>query len=109
MSLTGSGGVLARRAAIAPGAQHATLRFDVQRSSLEANDFVSVQASRDGFSWSEDRAASTGPANDSQTARVAFDMSRFISADTAIRFVTGMNTALLDRRRGANRQRGDRL
>ena len=96
LSLTGSGASIARRAAIAPGAQHATLRFDVQRSSLEANDFVSVQASKDGFSWSEVGRVK-GPANDSGATRAAFDLSPFISADTSIRFVTGMNTALLDR------------
>ena len=96
LNLTGTGGVIARRAAIAPGAQHATLRFDVQRSALEANDFVSVQASRDGFSFTEVGRVS-GPANDSQSTRVAFDVSPYISADTTIRFVTGMNTALLDR------------
>jgi subtilisin family serine protease len=96
LTLTGNGPSISRRAAIAPGARHATLRFNAWRSGLEANDYVSVQASRDGFSWTEvGRLA--GPANDTQPAKVAFDVSRFVSSDTAIRFVTRMSSSLLDR------------
>ncbi len=86
-----------RAAAIAPGARNATLRFNVWRVSLEATDYVSVQASNDrGQKWTEVGRLS-GPANDSQPAKVAFNISNFISSDTAIRFVTRMNSSLLDR------------
>ncbi len=86
-----------RSAAIAPGARHATLRFNAWRSSLEANDYVSVQASRDGGQKWVEVGRLSGPANDTQPAKVAFDVSNYISADTAIRFVSRMNSALLDR------------
>jgi len=84
LSLTGSGTRLARRASLPPGAVHATLSFDAQRISLESNDFVSVQASGNGgIDWTEvGRLA--GPANDGSSTRVSFDVSPFISSDTAI-------------------------
>ncbi len=86
-----------RSAAIAPGARNATLRFNAWRVNLEANDYVSVQASGDGGQkWSEVGRIS-GPANDTQPAKVAFDISRFIGSDTAIRFVTRLSSSLLDR------------
>jgi hypothetical protein len=69
LTLSGTGAGIARKAAIAPGAQHATLRFDVQRVSLESNDFVSVQASKDGVRWTEVGRVK-GPANDSQLSKV---------------------------------------
>ena len=96
LAFTGSGVRLARRAALPPGAVHATLSFDAQRVSLEAGDFVAVQASRDGgIQWTEvGRIA--GPANDGAAARRSFDVSAFISADTTIRFVTTLSPTLLN-------------
>jgi len=94
--LTGSGTRLTRSASLPPGAVHATLSLDVQRSSLESNDFVSVQASRDGGDvWTEIGRIS-GPANDGAASRVSFDMSPFISSDTSVRLITAMNPTLLN-------------
>ena len=68
-----------------------------------------MQASRDGgINWSEiGRLA--GPATDAAAEQVSFDISAFISADTAIRFVTGMNPTLLNGDSVVHRQSGDPL
>ena len=96
VSISGTGPKLSRRAAIAPGATHALLRFDAQRAALESGDYLSVQASRDGYQWQE-ISRIKGPGNDSQPAHVALDLAPFISADTSIRFVSTMTATLLDR------------
>ena len=80
--------VQASRGALPSRRARSTRRFasTCSASSLEANDFVSVQASRDGYQLEGSRPH-RGPANDAQPTKVAFDISPFISADTAIRFV----------------------
>jgi serine protease AprX len=78
-----------------PGDVSAKLSFDVRRVSLEAGDYVAVQASKDGISWREiGRIA--GPANDASFSRMTFNVSRYVSAATTIRFMSRLNPALLN-------------
>lgn len=95
LAFTGSGGAVTRRASLPPGALKASLSFDLRRVSLETGDSLAVQASRDGIVWRE-IGRINGPANESSFARVTFDMSRFIGADTSVRLVSQLNPTLLN-------------
>lgn len=92
---SGRGAALARTAGLPPGALSASLRLDVRRVSLEADDYVSVQARRGGGAWTE-VGRIKGPANESGFSRVSIDMSRFIGADTTVRLVSQLNPTLLN-------------
>lgn len=93
--LSGRGAALERTAGLPPGALSASLRLDVRRVSLEADDYVSVQARHGGGAWTE-VGRIKGPANDSAVSRVSVDMSRFIGADTSVRLVSQLNPTLLN-------------
>lgn len=95
LAFTGRGGAVTRSAGLPPGALKASLSFDVRRVSLEADDYLAVQASRDGVTWRE-VGRIKGPANESGFWRATFDMSRFIGADTSVRLVSQLNPTLLN-------------
>lgn len=66
----------------------ATLSFQYRRSGLDdANDHIAVQVSTNGSSWTE-LARYAGPGSDSDWQTASFDLSGFLSSNTAIRFVT---------------------
>lgn len=95
LAFTGRGGAVTRKAGLPPGALKASLELSVRRTSLEADDYLSIQASRDGYTWTEiGRVA--GPANDAGFSRLAFDMNNFIGSDTSVRLVSQLNPALLN-------------
>jgi subtilisin family serine protease len=95
LSLKGHGGALTRRAALPPGALHATLSFNAQRHSLQAGDFISVQVSKDGgVSWLEVGRVQ-GAGSDSAQQPLSFDLANFISADTTIRLATNLSTSVV--------------
>lgn len=95
LAFTGWGGGVMRRAGLPPGALKASLSFDLRRASLESDDYLAVQASRDGGAWTE-IGRIKGPANESGFSRAVFDMSSFISADTSVRLVSRLNPTLLN-------------
>ena len=71
------------------GFTSATLSFDYRRQALDnSNDFITVEMSNNGGgSWTEiDRLE--GPATDGAYQSISYDISAYISTDTALRFVT---------------------
>ncbi len=95
LAFTGWGGAVTRRAGLPPGARTASLSFDLRRVSLESDDYLAVQASRDGAAWTE-IGRIKGPANEAGFSRAVFDVSRFIGADTSVRLVSRLNPTLLN-------------
>ena len=95
LSFTGATGTVTRSVGLPPGDVKATLSVDARRVSLEAGDYVAVQASKDGVTWREvGRIA--GPSNDSSFTRMTFNVSRYASASTSIRFVSRLTPTLLN-------------
>lgn len=95
LSFTGASGTVTRSVGLPPGNVSARLSVDVRRVSLESGDYVAIQASKDGISWREvGRIA--GPANDAAFSRMTFNVSRYVSAATSIRFVSRLSPALLN-------------
>jgi len=67
----------------------------VQRQSFGAGDYLSVQASKDGgFTWTEVGRVQ-GAGSDGAYQTVSYDLSKFISADTTVRFAPKMSAPLL--------------
>lgn len=68
---------------------YAALSFQYKRRSFDdANDYVSVQISKDGgFNWSE-LGRFAGPANDSAWQTATFYIQSYAASNTQIRFVT---------------------
>jgi subtilisin family serine protease len=95
LAFTGRGAAVQRTAGLPPGARSALLRFNVRRVSLEADDYVSVQARRGGGAWLE-VGRIKGPANESGFAAASIDISSFIGADTGVRLVSQLNPTLLN-------------
>jgi serine protease AprX len=89
--IIGGHGSIQRRAATPSSSPTVTLKFRVLRGSLEAGDYVSVQASGNaGATWAEvGRIA--GPANDSAFATKSYDITAYRGRNTAIRFVSSMD------------------
>jgi serine protease AprX len=95
LAFTGASGAVARSVGLPPGDVNATLSFDVRRVSLESGDHIAVEASNDGISWREiGRVA--GPANESTYSRMTFDVSRYASSATSIRFVSRLSPTVLN-------------
>jgi hypothetical protein len=77
-----------RDAALPPGATTARLSFLASRVSLEAGDYVSIQATRTRLSpWTE-IGRIQGPANDAGFLSGSVDLTPYISASTSIQFRT---------------------
>ncbi|MBC8446939.1 MAG: S8 family serine peptidase, partial [Chloroflexi bacterium] len=77
-----------RREANLSGTGSAVLSFDYRRKGFEKDHYVAVEISADGgASWKElDRLA--GPATDPDVQFVSYDISSYVSSNTAIRFVS---------------------
>jgi serine protease AprX len=95
LAFTGAGGAITRSVGLPPGDINATLSFDARRVSLESGDHVAVEASKDGISWREIGRV-TGPANDAAFSRLSFNVSRYVSAATSVRFVSRLTPTLLN-------------
>lgn len=95
LAFTGASGAITRSVGLPPGTTDATLSLDVRRASLESGDYVAIQASKDGISWREVGRIS-GPANEPSFSRMTFNVSRYASAATNIRFVSRLTPALLN-------------
>jgi uncharacterized repeat protein (TIGR01451 family) len=77
------------------GYTSAALTFEYRRNSFEATDYVSVEVSSNGgASWAV-LGVFTGTATDSTYLPVSYDISNYISSNTAIRFraSSGMDTS----------------
>jgi hypothetical protein len=79
-------------------AASALLEFSVLRQGLDdANDTVALELSSDGgASWTE-VARYSGPADDAQMQAASLDISAFIAANTALRFIASPNLGAADR------------
>jgi subtilisin family serine protease len=84
-------GAIYRRAATPSSSPAVTLKFKYSRAWLEAGDYVSVQASKNGgASWSEVGRIS-GAANDTGFLYASYNITAYRGRDTAIRFVASMD------------------
>jgi serine protease AprX len=95
LTFTGASGAVTRSVGLPPGEIKAALSFDARRVSLESGDYLAIEASKDGISWREIGRVS-GPANDSSFSRMTFNVSRYVSAATSVRFVSHLTPTLLN-------------
>lgn len=91
------GGEGVERAVDLSGATSATLSFAYRRSSLDnVNDYVTIEVSANGGSWTElDRFS--GPNNDTSYQVVSYNLNAYISANTKIRFLSSSSLGGSDR------------
>jgi len=90
----GNNGIM-RKANLA-NAKNVILSFDYKRDSLEWNDYVTVQVSKDnGATWT-DLAYLSGWSHDLFYLAASYDISAFASSNTYIRFLSSSTMNLLD-------------
>jgi len=86
-------GTIYRRAATPSTSPNVTLKFNSSRGSLEAGEYVSVQASSNGgVLWTEVGRIS-GAANDAGFTAQSYNITAYRGRNTAIRFVSYMNAS----------------
>jgi serine protease AprX len=89
--IIGGHGAIQRRVATPSSSPTVTLKFRYLRGSLEAGDYVSIQASGNaGTTWVE-LGRITGPANDTAFTSKSYDITAYRGRNTAIRFVSSMD------------------
>jgi serine protease AprX len=85
-----TGIALSRKVGLLPATTSAVLSFSYRRAGLESGDFVSVQASANGTTFTEiSRLA--GPASDGVYRTASYDVTAFRSPNTTVRFVSSFN------------------
>ena len=82
-----TGIALSRQVGLLPTTTSAVLSFSYRRVGLESGDFLSVQVSANGQSFTE-LGRLAGPANDGGYSNASYDITSFKSATTTIRFVS---------------------
>ena len=93
--LSGNGAIY-RRAATPSSSPTVTLKFKYSRASLEAGEYVSVQASGNGgATWTEVGRIS-GAGNDTGFTAESYNITAYRGRNTAIRFVGSMSEAFPD-------------
>ena len=91
--IIGSNGAIYRRAATPSNASSVTLKLNYLRASLEAGEYVAVQASANGgTTWTEVGRIS-GAGNDTGFTAKSFNITAYRGRNTAIRFVSSMSEA----------------
>jgi len=88
LRMAGASRTMAREADLS-GKSGATLTFDYRRQGLEAGEYVAVEVSSNGTSgtWTEVGRFS-GAATDAAYTNFSYDIGSWISASTAVRFLT---------------------
>ena len=86
-----SNGAIYRRAATPSNASSVTLKLKYLRSSLEAGEYVAVQASANGGSTWTEVGRISGAGTDSYFTAKSFNLTAYRGRNTAIRFVSSMS------------------
>jgi len=89
-------GTVYRRAATPSTSPNVTLSFKSLRNSLEAGEYVSVQASGNGGTTWTEVGRLAGPANDTSFVTQNYNITAYRGRNTAVRFMASMSGAFSD-------------
>lgn len=88
--IIGSNGSVYRKAATPTSSATVTLKFKYSRFGFEYGDYLSIQASANGSTWTE-IGRITGAGSDSSFVSKSYSITAYRGRNTTIRFVGGMN------------------
>ncbi len=103
--IIGGNGAIYRRAATPSSASSVTLKLNYSRASLEAGEYVAVQASANGGTTWTEVGRITGAGNDTGFTAKSFNITAYRGRNTAIRFVELDERSVPRRLRRSRRRR----